>query len=362
MAKDKKILIIGARGPVGWNVMEHFANNCPDWQVVGTSRRAPTGKTKADYICVDLLDWEATKTAFAPLKDVTHIVYTAVLDKPDMVVGYTELDHVNTNLRMLKHAFEAVELTGAAIENLTLMQGTKAYGVHLGPMKVPARERDPMHMPPSFYHAQQDYVIDRQRGQPWSWTIYRPQIVCGICPGAPLNLVSSLAVYCLISRELGLPLRFPANPYAGVVELIDARIIARAIEWGMSNPAASANEIFNLANGDIIDWNNLFPRLARHFKMELDRPQPIPLQAMMEDKEPIWNRIVKKYDLEPLSYADVKGSWQAVDFVLRMGNAQPPPICSTIKLRKAGFHECCDSEDMILDYISEMQSLRHIAL
>ena len=361
MARDKKILIVGARGPVGWNVMEHFANNCSDWKVVGTSRRAPVTGTKADYICVDLLDWEATKAAFASLGDVTHIVYTAVLDKPEMVAGYTDLDHVATNLRMFKHALEAVELTGAPIENVTLMQGTKAYGVHLAPMKVPARERDPMHMPPSFYHSQQDYLFEHQQGRAWSWTIYRPQIVCGICPGAPLNLVSSVGVYCLISRELGLPLRFPANPYAGVVEVIDARIIARAIEWGMNTPQTAANEIFNLANGDVVDWNNLFARLARHFGMELDRPQPLSLAAMMVDKAPVWDRIVRKYGLEPLSYADVMGSWQAVDFVLRMGNASPPPICSTIKLRKAGFHDCCDSEDMFIDYISELQAMRHLA-
>src|ERR1700719_2123630 len=96
---EKKILIVGARGPVGWNVMEHFVNNCPHWQVVGTSRRAPTVRTKAEYIFVDLLDWEATKAAFAPLKDVTHIVYTAVLDKPELVAGYTDPDHVHSNLR-----------------------------------------------------------------------------------------------------------------------------------------------------------------------------------------------------------------------------------------------------------------------
>jgi nucleoside-diphosphate-sugar epimerase len=231
----------------------------------------------------------------------------------------------------------------------------------LGPIKVPAREREPMHMPPSFYHAQQDYVFERQRGQDWSWTIYRPQIVIGLCPGAPINHVSAIGAYCAISRELGVPLRFPGPLYAGLVELVDARLLASAIAWGMSNPQAAANETFNVTNGDVLDWNNLFPRLARHFDMELDRPQTMSLATMMADKAPVWDRIVEKYDLQRLAYGDIAGNWMAVDYAVNyMGLQQPPAILSTIKIRQAGFHECRDTEDVFLGYIKEMQQARYL--
>jgi hypothetical protein len=49
-----------------------------------------------------------------------------------------------------------------------------------------------------------------------------------------------------------------------------------------------------------------------------------------------------------------------MDFLFVMGNSEPPPIVSTIKLRKAGFTECADSEDMFMNYIEEMQQLRHL--
>jgi hypothetical protein len=261
---------------------------------------------------------------------------------------------------MLANTLDAVEAAGAELESVAFLQGTKAYGVHLGPLKVPARESDAMHMPPSFYHAQQEYVVERQKSSRWSWTIYRPQIVTGICPGAPINIISSIAVYCVISRELKLPLRFPGHLYAGLVEMVDARLMARAVAWGASNPQASANEIFNVANGDVVDWNVLFARLAKHFDMELGRPQRMSMTAMMADKEPVWNAIVKKHDLLPLSYQDVQGTWPAMDFLFVMGNAEPPPIVSTIKIRKAGFADCADTEEMFMGYIREMQDLRHI--
>jgi hypothetical protein len=340
--------------------LEHFARNLPEWGVVGCSRRHPTFGPRSEYICADLLDADATRNAFASSNDITHVLYAANLDLPNFAAAWTEKDHIEFNLRMLRNTLDGLEAAGAPLRSFAFLQGTKAYGVHLGPLKAPARESDPMHMPPSFYHAQQDYVFNRQRNSPWTWTIYRPQIVTGICPGAPINIISSVAVYCVISRELGLPLRFPGHLYAGLVEMVDARLMARAAAWGALNPQASANQIFNVANGDVVDWNVLFEQLARHFNMELGRPQRMSMAAMMADKEPVWDAIVKKYELAPLSYRDVQGTWAAMDFLFVMGNSEPPPIVSTVKIRKAGFTDCVDTEQMFIDYIREMQELRHI--
>ncbi|MBV9994127.1 MAG: SDR family oxidoreductase [Caulobacteraceae bacterium] len=356
----KKILVLG-RGPIGWNTMEHFLSHRPDWAVAGASRKAPPVATRAHYVTVDLTDRAATMTALGTMGDVTHVLYTAVLDQPTFSAAWTEATHIETNLGMLKNVLDALEAAKAPLENFAFLQGTKAYGVHLGPIKAPARERDPMHMPPSFYHAQQDYVFERQRGRAWSWTIYRPQIVVGLCPGAPTNHISAIGAYCAISRELGLPLRFPGPLRAGLVELVDARLLASAIAWGMSNAQASANQIFNVTNGDVLDWQNLFPRLARHFGMELERPQTMSLATMMADKGPVWDRIVAKHDLQRLSYGDISGNWMGLDYTVHyMALQQPPPILSTIKIRQAGFHECRDTEDMFLAYIEEMQEARYL--
>jgi nucleoside-diphosphate-sugar epimerase len=356
----KKILVAGARGPIGWNVMKHLLTHRPDHAVVGCSRRLPSVPTTAQYLAVDLTDRGATFAAFAGLGDVTHLVYTAVLDKPSSAAMATEQANIDANLQMMRNAVEAIEAAGTPLEQLIFLQGTKAYGVLFGPIDAPARETDPMHMPPSLYHAQQDYVLSRQSdGVGWRWTIFRPQIVCGLCPGAPTNLISSIAVYCAVSRALGLPLRFPGPRYAGLVELVDARLLAAAIAWAIDTPAAAANQIFNVANGDQLDWNRLFARLAKHFAMELGTPQPIPLAKLMADKAPVWDRIARDQQLT-LGYDDVQGNWPNLEFALRMGASLPPPLVSTIKLRQAGFAECRDSEDMVLDYVAEMQALGHL--
>ena len=59
--------------------------------------------------------------------------------------------------------------------HVTLMQGGKAYGVHLGPLKrVPLKESDGRTMPPNFYYDQEDLVRERQAGKRWTWTALRP--------------------------------------------------------------------------------------------------------------------------------------------------------------------------------------------
>jgi hypothetical protein len=37
----------------------------------------------------------------------------------------------------------------------------------------------------------------------------RPEAVCGYAVGNPMNLLMVISVYAAISKELGLPLRFP---------------------------------------------------------------------------------------------------------------------------------------------------------
>jgi len=43
------------------------------------------------------------------------------------------------------------------LRHISLMQGYKVYGAHLGPFKTPARETDAGHMPPEFSADQQNY-------------------------------------------------------------------------------------------------------------------------------------------------------------------------------------------------------------
>ena len=72
-----------------------------------------------------------------------------------------------------------------SLRHVSLLQGTKAYGVHVRPMQVPAREgRSEARDVPNFYWNQEDYLRAKQQGQPWSSSIFRPVLIIGYSLGA----------------------------------------------------------------------------------------------------------------------------------------------------------------------------------
>jgi hypothetical protein len=58
--------------------------------VVGVSRRKPelpSGRA-IEFLPVDLRDEEAARAVFERLTDITHIAYTALHEKPELVAGW----------------------------------------------------------------------------------------------------------------------------------------------------------------------------------------------------------------------------------------------------------------------------------
>jgi nucleoside-diphosphate-sugar epimerase len=108
------------------------------------------GPHGGEHLSVDLTDREACVDVFSRMSDVTHVVYAALYEKPGLIKGWFERDQMETNLTMLKNLFDPLE-AAAQLEHVTLMQGTKAYGVHHGAFEVPAKERNPRHQHENFY-------------------------------------------------------------------------------------------------------------------------------------------------------------------------------------------------------------------
>ena len=351
----RKILIVGALGAVGRCVLEHFEGK-PDWDIVGAARRTPDFKTRATWVSVDLRDRADCEAKLGQMKDITHIAYTAVYEKADVTRGWSEMDHVKVNLAMLQNLVEVVEGASSGLRHVTLMQGTKAYGGHLGPFSMPARESDPRYMGPNFYYNQMDWLAERQKGKAWSWTILRPQIVCGISIGSPLNIITAIGVFAAISREYGIPLRFPGGPQR-IGEATDARLIANAMEWAGTSPRA-ANQTYNITNGDVYVWESVWTKLAGLFGMPLAPPHPFSLARVMPQNDSIWDGIVKKYDLVSYKYSEIVPSWQFADFLLGYGQRPNPHHMSTIKIRQHGFNDCVDTEAMFVELIGELQQRR----
>ncbi len=331
---ERTAIVVGAHGVIGSNLIDHLLA-AGGWQVIGVSRRGGVSAPGLRHVAVDLTDSDATRALAPEISGATHVFYAAYQDRP------TWAELVAPNVAMLGNVLDAV--AGApALEHVSLMQGYKVYGAHLGPFKTPAREDDPPHLPPEFNVDQQQLLERTQADHGWSWSAIRPSVVCGTALGNPMNLAMVIAVYASVSRELGVPLRFPGKPgsYDSLLEMTDAGLLAQATVWAATDPAG-ANQAFNIANGDLFRWNELWPRIAALFDMDSAPPLPMSLTDTMADKGPLWNDMRERYGLH--ATYDQVSSWAFGDFVFGWDYDM---FADTSKSRRFGFHDYVDTTAM----------------
>ena len=362
------VLVAGASGLVGHAAVEEFASR-PGWRVIGVSRRTPGDVPGAEFHSVDLLDPEACERAFAALPGVTHLVYAALQEDPGLLPGWLDDHLMDRNAAMLRNLFEPLSRAAEGLRHVTLLHGTKAYGLHhpsvgYEGVRIPLRERDPRKPHPNFYFLQEDYLHQKQRGQSWSITVFRPTVIYGDAAGNNMNPTLAIAVYAALQRERGLPLDFPGRGDVPTLrEAVDAGLVARAIAWAAESPSA-ADETFNLTNGDVFVWENVWPAIAETLGMAPGEHRPVALLEELPRRESEWAAIVHKYGLAaPPSILDFVGynSLVYADLMLASsGRPALPALNSTIKARQAGFADCMDTEDMFRAQFRRLQEMRLI--
>lgn len=210
-------------------------------------------------------------------------------------------------------------------------------------------------MLPNFYYDQEQWLRGFQSGKPWAWSVSRPHTVCGYAVGNPMNLMMVLAVYAAISKELGLPLRFPGTPgaYNAVYQVTDSELLAKAMAHCATEPRAR-NQAFNVTNGDFFRWTNVWPKIAAAFDMEWAPLQTLSLTQFMADKEPLWTAMTERHNLKPHAYGEV-ANWGFADYVF---HTDWDVMTSTHKIRTVGFFEFDDTEEMIVRHMRDLREKR----
>jgi len=300
-------------------------------------------------VAADLRDAPACRAAVraAAPQGVTHAVYAA-----RAAFGEGGVEDVPANLAMLDGLLAAAE--GPALRHVHLVEGTKWYGMHIGPYPTPAEEDDPRHLPPNFYYDQQDRLAARAAAEGFAWSASRPSFIADVAPGRARSLASSLGAYAAICRELGVALDFPgsAASFGSLNEVTDAGLLGRAVLWMLAEPAAR-NRAFNVTNGDVFRWERVWPALAAAFGLRAGIVRPMRLAAWMADKAPVWERLRARHDLAlPL---DAVARWDFVDFVLGL---EHDLFASTTRLRQAGFAECLDTPALLLGQVAAYRAAR----
>lgn len=353
------VLVAGASGVVGSAALERFLGR-DGWDAIALSRRRPDIDSQRDFrhLSVDLRDNAAAGEALRGLDEVTHVVYAALFEKPGLIPGWQEEDQMQTNLEMLQNFLEPLFESGN-LKQVTAMQGTKAYGIHLHPMPIPARERFPRDDHPNFYWLQEDYLKAKSSEHGFDWTILRPQLIIGSTIGAAMNLAPIIGLYGAICREKGMPFSFPGG-VAYVWEAVDSRVVAAACEFAATNSNA-AGQHYNVTNGEVFEWRNLWPALADQLGVEPGPDEPRSMAEFLPENGDVWDKVVKDNDLQPNSLDDILGeSHHYADFCFAYGaeEAPPPAFVSAIKLRQAGVCETYDTEETFRYWIGWLQDRR----
>ncbi|HWT91544.1 MAG TPA: SDR family oxidoreductase [Solirubrobacteraceae bacterium] len=346
MPDQQHALVTGALGVIGGGVVDHLAT-LDDWTVTSLARRpAPDGRAD-QHLELDLLDREKLAGAADAVQGVTHLVFAAYAES-----GEAAKD-IEVNTGMLEGALDLLQQAGAPLRHVTLYQGGKAYGAHLGAYRTPARETDPRLPIAHFYYTQEDLLRERAPRDGFTFSILRPDIVLGTSRRSPMNLAQSLAAFALVNRELGLPLRFPGTAEATdvLVNTTDAGLLAEATVWAGTSDAA-AGGTFNVVNGDLFRWPQLFERVAGYFGMESDVPQPVPLSENMPPLAPVWERLTEREGLDAPAFDDL-GGWDFLDFLF---SAKTDGILDTVALHQAGFHGVRRTEDALFAVFDRLRA------
>ena len=355
-----KLAVVGASGIVGRAVVTQAQMH--GIEVVAISRHQPD-IAHCEFVPLDLLDLSQCHSASESLSDATHVVYTALFEKPGLLEGWRSEEQMQTNLTMLRNCLE-IALGDSRLEHVALLQGTKAYAAHIQPMRIPGKESEQRVEHENFYWLQEDYISARLKDSQTSYSIWRPQVVIGhgfsSGQGAPMNMLSAIGAYIAFCLYDDVPCGYPGGPNSPM-EVVDAELLARAILFGLESPKAK-NQTYNVTNGDVMEWRNVWDAIAHVFGLSPAEPNPKRLVELY-DREEDWQKLCQSFGLQACTLRGFVGdSLYYADALFATGadRAPPPALVSTIKLRQAGFDECMDSEVMWQRWLQKLQMMNRL--
>ncbi len=354
MSDRRVALVVGITGITGQNAARALVED--GWTVYGLSRRVDTVLPGVQHLAGDVLDRESLRAALTGI-DVSHLFF-ATWSRQD-----TEAENCRVNSAMLRNTLEALAST-SALEHVCLVTGLKHYlgpfeAYAKGPLETPFRETQPRVPYANFYYDQEDLLFDAAAEQGFTWSVHRASTIIGWALGNVMNMGVTLAVYGSLCRATGAPFVFPGSPegWEGIVDIVDARLLGHHLRWAATSPNAR-NEAFNVTNGDVFRWRQMWPILAADLGVE---PAPYPghadpLADRMGHADEAWDRVVAEHGLVS-SRASQLASWWHTDADL---GREIEAFADVSKSRRAGFLEFQTSSDSFLDLFAQLRVARII--
>ena len=349
-------LVVGASGIIGSNLAQELLAN--HWLTYGLARHPGTDIPDLQPVAADLMDLASLETALADIAP-THVFITSWMRND------TEAENIRVNSAMVRNVL-AVLGPKHAVQHVALVTGLKHY---LGPFEAyvsggvapptPLRESQPRLALDNFYYAQEDEVYAAAKRDGFTWSIHRPHTIIGKAVGNLMNLGTTLAVYASICKATGRPFRWPGSraQWEGLSDVTDARVIAKQLVWAATTEAAR-NEAYNVVNGDIFRWSQLWGRLADWFDIEAVGFDGTvhPLEAEMAGDAELWREIALKNGLTEADLSRLASPWHTdldlgrpIEVMTDMANS-----------RKRGFTVFQSTEDSFFDLFAKLREDRLI--
>lgn len=354
MTQQHHALVVGHTGIVGGNLAAHL--RALGWKVTGVARHPTVTVPGVVPLAVDLLDRDATLAALRPVEP-THVFYSTWTRRD------TEAENVVANGAMLANVLDGVAAADA-LRHVALVTGTKHY---LGPFEAygdskpdtPFVEDRPRLPGENFYYTQEDILLEHATARGYGWSVHRPHTIIGYAVGNAMNIGATLAVYASICKETGRPFVYPGSreQYEAVTDMTDARLLANHLAWAATEDAGR-NQAYNVVNGDVFRWRQMWALLASEFGVENGGlpATTTPLAQQMAAAGPVWEGMVRKHGLQP-NKLEKLASWWHTDSDL---GREVECFNSMTKSRLAGFSDYRDTAQSFRDVVARLRAERII--
>ena len=186
-------------------------------------------------------------------------------------------------------------------------------------------------------------------------------MIVGPNHGVVMNLPPVVGVYAALRQEEGLPLSFPGGVNRAM-EAVDARLVGDACLWAAVNDCA-AGETYNLTNGEVFSWRDMWPAIAQTLEVPLGEDEPLSVADYIMQREDLWQGILARHDLAPNTLKQIVGEshhYADLCFALGADDAPPPIFVSTVKIHQAGFNQTYNSEESFCYWLQDLRSRRII--
>ncbi|AEO55684.1 NAD(P)-binding-like protein [Thermothelomyces thermophilus ATCC 42464] len=262
-------LVTGATGLSGYHMVKVLAALPQRWRkIYCLSSRAPPpnffedlgeGSSRVEHLAVNFLDDPSEIAQRLREKIVEHVLHPRATS---WISGQTprnwRLSTRNTE-NMFNNFIAALQLTSLRPRRFMLQTGSKHYAFYLGPAFLPAFESDPrVLLDRNFYYEQEDAL-----------NVARPSYIVGAVRDGTLNHLIGFGIYAAVQAFLGEPIAFPGDYHAWDREQVQSTGMLNAYfeEW-LVLTGKTANEAFNIHDGQSFTWGRLWPYLASWYQAE----------------------------------------------------------------------------------------------